>query len=52
MVDQLIMFCRYNGKKNCLHTLRRMVVWNNENKREIVLLTNHLDLGANTFVNI
>jgi hypothetical protein len=33
------------GEK-CSYPLRRIVVWDEENQREIVPLTNHLDSGA------
>ena len=32
--------------------LRRVVVWDAANEREIVLLTNHFDFGATTIANI
>jgi len=46
--DQLVQFNAYYAQKNCPHILRRVVVWDGENEREIVLLTNHLKFGANT----
>lgn len=46
--DELIQFKGCNAQKNCPHVLRRVVVWDSENEREIVLLTNHLKFGANT----
>lgn len=46
--DQLIRFTGYKAKKNCPHILRRAVVWDKDEEREIVLLTNHLDFGATT----
>jgi hypothetical protein len=46
--DQLIRFTGFNAQKNCPHTLRRVVVWDKEENREIVLLTNHLEFGATT----
>ena len=36
----------------CPHLLRRVVVWDKEKEREIVLLTNHLDFGATTIAAI
>ena len=47
----LIKYLQFKGfyaHKNCPHILRRVVVWDPENEREIVLLTNHLKFGANT----
>jgi hypothetical protein len=52
IADQLIMFCGYYGQKNCPYPMRRIVVWDSENEREIVLLTNHLDFGATTVAAI
>lgn len=46
--DQLIQFAGYTAQRNCPHILRRVVVWDEENEREIVLLTNHLEFGATT----
>jgi hypothetical protein len=46
--DQLIQFTGFYAQKNCPHVLRRIVVWDNQNDREIVLLTNHLKFGATT----
>jgi IS4 transposase len=46
--DQLVLLNGFYAQKNCPHALRRMVVWDSENEREIVLLTNHLKFGANT----
>ncbi|NIU55264.1 MAG: transposase, partial [Phycisphaerae bacterium] len=50
--DQLIRFNGYYAQKKCPHVLRRVVVWDKENEREIVLLTNHLKFGANTIAAI
>jgi hypothetical protein len=46
--DQLIRFNGFYAQKNCPHILRRVVVWDSDNEREIVLLTNHRRFGANT----
>jgi len=48
LADQLIRFTGYTAQKNCPHVLRRVVVWDTEQCREIVLLTNHLEFGAST----
>lgn len=50
--DQLIRFTGYKAKKNCPYLLRRVVVWDKDQEREIVLLTNHLDFGATTISEI
>lgn len=52
LADQLIEFAGYYAHQRCPHVLRRVVVWDNENDREIVLLTNHLDFGASTISDI
>lgn len=46
--DRLIRLTGRNAEKKCPHTLRRIVVWDAKNNREITLLTNHLDFGAST----
>jgi len=48
MADQSILFAGHKAQKDCPHVLRRVVVWDKENSREIVLLTNHLSFGATT----
>jgi len=48
LADELIQFNGYYARKRCPHTLRRVVVWDKEQQREIVLLTNHLEFGATT----
>ena len=46
--DQLIQFSGYYAQKKCPHILRRVEVWDKEQDRRIVLLTNHLEFGATT----
>ena len=46
--DQLIQFTGYYAKKDCPHILRRIVVWDNQNAREIAFITNHLKFGDTT----
>lgn len=50
--DQLIRVTGFYAQKNCPHILRRIVVWDKEESREIVLLTNHLKFGATTISDI
>jgi len=50
--DQMIEFTGHNARKNCPYRLRRVEVWDKENERTIVLLTNHLDFGATTVAAI
>jgi len=46
--DALVHFSKSAAFRACPHMLRRVVVWDQANEREIVLLTNHLTLGATT----
>lgn len=46
--DQLIVFTGYYTQKHCPYPLRKIVVWDKDNDRQLVLLTNHLDFGATT----
>ena len=50
--DQVIRLTGARTADKCPHNLRRIVVWDAENAREIVLLTNHLEFGATTIANI
>ncbi len=52
LADQLIRLTSAKARKDCPCTLRRIVVWDPENNREIVLLTNHLSFGATTIASI
>jgi IS4 transposase len=52
LADELIRFNSPNARKNCPHTLRKVTVWDKEQDREIVLLTNHLEFGATTISSI
>lgn len=46
--DQLILFAGYYSRKKYPYPLRKIVVWDKDREREIILLTNHLDFGATT----
>ena len=46
--DEIIRLTGRWAPRNCPHPLRRVVVWDPENDRAIVLLTNHLEFGATT----
>lgn len=46
--DEIIRFTGLQAERNCPHLLRKVAVWDEENQREIVLLTNHLEFGATT----
>jgi hypothetical protein len=50
--DQIIEFTGHYAKKDCPHQLRRVEVWDKQNERIIVLLTNHLKFGATTVAAI
>lgn len=43
---------KVNAQKKCPYPLRRIVVWDEENERELVFLTNHLEFGATTIASI
>jgi hypothetical protein len=50
--DEEIEFTGYEASRICPRRLRRIVVWDEDNRREIVLLTNHLDFAASTIARI
>lgn len=50
--DEIIRLTGVKAAEKCPHLLRRVVVWDPDNEREIVLLTNHLKFGATTIANI
>jgi hypothetical protein len=50
--DQLIQFSGEKAQKDCPSPLRRVVVWDPVNEREIVLLTNLQEFGATTIAAI
>ena len=52
IADQLIQFSGQNARKRCPHILRKVTVWDKEQDREIILLTNHLEFGATTISQI
>lgn len=52
LADELIRFTSPKARKNCPMTMRRVVVWDKDNERKIVLLTNHLKFGATTISQI
>ena len=49
---QEIRLTGYYAKKNCPFTLRRIEVYDEENDRIIVLLTNHMNFAASTVARI
>lgn len=50
--DQSIRLTGQRAKKNCPSLLRRICLWDAENQREIVFLTNHMKFGSTTIANI
>ena len=50
--DHLIVLTGTAAPKTCPHVLRRIVVWDDEKDRAIVLLTNHLTFGSTTVSSI
>ena len=52
LADQFIRFTGPKTKLKYPKLLRRVVVWDEENQREIELLTNHLSFGATTIGKI
>jgi hypothetical protein len=52
LTDQLIQFTGYQSRQKFPGLLRRVVVWDEDNQREIELLTNHLRFGATTIGRI
>ena len=50
--DETIRLSGIGAWEKCPHDLRRIVVWDEANEREIVLLTNHLRFGATTIAAI
>ena len=50
--DEFIVLTGVDAVQKCPDLLRRIVVWDDEQEREIVLLTNHLDFGATTIADI
>jgi hypothetical protein len=50
--DEIIVFNGVYSADTCDHELRRIEVWDEKNKRIIVLLTNHLTFGSTTIAAI
>jgi IS4 transposase len=50
--DQIIRLTGVDAESKCPHPLRRVIVWDKQHSREIVLLTNHLHFGATTISSI
>jgi hypothetical protein len=52
LTDQLIRFTGHQSRQKYPGSLRRVVIWDEENQRETELLTNHLRFGATTIGRI
>ena len=52
LADEVILLTGRAAEKKCPHHLRRIVVWDATNEREIVLLTNQLEFGSTTIAAI
>lgn len=52
VADQLIRLSHAEAQKDCPGLLRRVSVWDADNQRELVLLTNLLEFGASTIAAI
>lgn len=52
LADEVIQFTSPQAVKDCPHPLRRVVVWDAVNEREIVLLTNLMHFGPTTIAAI
>jgi hypothetical protein len=50
--DHVIQLEGYSARKRCPCLLRRIEVWDKENEKFIVLLTNHFEFGATTIAGI
>lgn len=52
LADQIIRLIGAKAEDKCPHMLRRIVVWDQKNQRELILLSNHLEFGASTIAAI
>lgn len=50
--DQEIILTGYYSAQKCSVPLRRIVVWDDANEREVILLTNHMEFAASTIGRI
>lgn len=50
--DEVLLLSGSGAQEKCPHVLRRIVVWDPKQEREIVLLTNILDLAATTVARL
>jgi DDE family transposase/uncharacterized protein DUF4372 len=52
LADEVIRLCGDGAAEKCPDLLRRIVVWDAEQQRQIEILTNHLEFAATTLANI
>lgn len=52
LADEVVILCGAGAEKKCPDRLRRIVVWDAEQQRLMVILTNHLKFAATTLANI
>jgi hypothetical protein len=52
LADQMIFLCGTTAAQKYSDPLRRIVVWDPDQQRQIEILTNHLEFGATTLANI
>lgn len=52
LADEIIQFNGAGAEEKCPHSMRRVVVWDEEHQREIVLLTNIMHFAASTVAAI
>ena len=52
LADEIVRLTSRKAQRDCPGLLRRVVAWDKDNEREIVLLTNHLEFGASTISEI
>lgn len=52
LIDEIISFEGFYSKRKCPSVLRRIAVWDEENEKAIILLTNNFTFGATTIASI
>ncbi len=50
--DEVIELRGFYSQQKCVHRLRRIEVWDEENEQVIVIVTNHLSFGSTTIASI
>ena len=52
LADEIVLLCGAKAEQKCPHRLRRIVVWDAEQQRQMEILTNHLEFAATTLARI